>query len=331
MISSNSSFTGSGRNPITPYHTFSSFISNSNPACSENPTQDKSFFNVNCSYSSGSHTFIDCSWDNKDSGTNGYGIYYVLPSSDSASSLTVTHCSFIHCHASGGVGGGGVFAQCVGSASVCDSNFYDCSCGSYDYMEGGGVLLNYIAVKPQIVHCTLFLCSSPDDGGGCGIWCSNSSLPYAVDSCRFIHCKGTHQTSSQGGGIVIGWNTDFITCTNSLFCACSAPTEGGGVWINHPPQTDLHPITFCFFCENIAGQGKDVLLRNFQMTPQPITYSFSCESENGKVSGGSDYWLPQTNTIIKVFVSLSSTADKISIHTNMDDDTDVYFLSLLDN
>ena len=217
----------------------------------------------------------------------------MLPSPDSGSSLTVTRCSFVHCHASGSVGGGGVFAQRVGSASVCDSYFYDCSCGTSDYMEGGGVLLNYIAVKPSIARSMFVLCQSSDDAAGCGIWCSNASLPYAVDSCQYFKCEGLSESGSEGGGIMLWSNTDFVTCTNSLFYACKAKSRGGAICISYVSRPIFKPITFCFFKENKSDKGRDVYFQDFPSTPLAITHSFSFEAASGRVFGRSDDWLPQ--------------------------------------
>ena len=144
---------------------------------------------------------------------------------------------------------------------------------------------------PLIQYCSFVSCFSGDDGGGCGIWYSYSSITYVVDSCRFIKCKGIADDNSEGGGIMMYGNNEFITFTNSLFYACSAPVNAGGAYLQKCGPI-VKPIKFCFFRDNKSNGARDLKFSLFDTTPQPITHSFSYESDGGKVVGGSDSWLP---------------------------------------
>ena len=280
------------RNYSSSHFASSSFSSHSNSACSTSPIEDQQFSNENCTYSSGSHRFIDCSWNNTGRINTGCAIYFVRTTTDSTASLSVTRCSFFHCHSSGNVGGGGICVNQIGSAHIFESVFFDCSCGSYNSLEGGGVMLSSIYTQPFVQTCIFISCVTCDDGGGCSVYYSNSSLTYVINSCIYITCKGTYKTSSGGGGICIYANKHFITCTNCLFYACDAPNQGGGIWIDLPSGTTMKPITFCFFRENKSGKGRDIYFFNFGSSVRAIIQCFSFESTTGRVFGGQDTWLP---------------------------------------
>ena len=292
FTSSNSSFCGSVRQSSILRSYYFSSISNDN--CPASPVTNTNFTNKKCSYSSGGHSFTNCSWNNNGLSSSGGAIHLRCASSQPLISLTVDYCSFFHCHETGEVGGGAIYAEFIGSGTVQNSFFYDCKCGwNTTGPEGAGVLLDYIHTLPLIRCCSFISCTTADDGGGCGIWHSHSSITYAVDSCRFIKCTGTHESNSKGGGIMIYSNSDFITCRNCLFYACETNDQGGGIYITHQSGTSVQPISFSFFRDNQSGEGRDIYLYQFDDTPQPILFSFSYESENGKVSPRSDTWLPQ--------------------------------------
>ena len=278
FISSNSSFTACVNFHFSTQTINTDFHSNDNSDSPDNSIQGQSFVSQNCTRTSGTHTFIECSWDNEDSGQNGCGIYYVLSSPDSTSSLTVRKCAFSNCHSSGSVAGGAIYACNISSAYLYDSFFFQCSCGTSNYMEGGGVLLGCMQFQPFIRGCLFLCCTSPDDGAGYSVWYSNSATACAIDSCRFIRCKGTDPSQSEGGGVILCSNTDFITCTNCLFCACEAQVQGGGIYLSCPSGATVTPITFCFFRENKSNAGRDVHLRVFPSDEEAIAHSFSSES-----------------------------------------------------
>ena len=272
----------------------SKYLENTNTNCLPSIIVDKTFPNQKCDDKSVSHSFIHCSWNNNGLTSGGGAVHIVFTSSYSSLSLTVDDCSFLHCHETGSVDGGAIYAQRIDAATVKKSFFYDCECGlSTTGPEGGGIILNYIRTLPLIKSCVFVSCMTADDGGGCGIYYSYSTLTYAIDSCRCIKCKGSRITSNQGGGICLSLNYDYLACTNCLLYACEAKSQGGGVWIGHPTGTTVKPITFCFFRGNTAGEGRDVYFYQLPTTPQAIIQSFSYESENVRVSGGSDNWLPQ--------------------------------------
>ena len=265
----------------------------SNDECSNSKIEGKPFTQQKCSDNTSSHSFTHCSWNNNGLTSNGGAIHLRCDSSQPLISLTVDDCTFLHCYETGEVGGGAIYAEFIGSATVKNSFFYDCKCGwNTTGPEGAGALLDYIHSLPFIQCCSFISCTTGDDGGGCGIWYSHSVITYVVDSCRFISCKGTHQTSSQGGGIMIYGNNDFIACTNCLLYACETKYRGGGIYISYPSETTVQPITFCFFQGNKSGKGRDICFEKFSSTPQAITHSFSFEAATGRVFGGSDNWLP---------------------------------------
>ena len=284
----------------------SSMISNDD--CPASPVTNTKFTNKKCNSFSGSHSFIHCSWDNSGLTSNGGAIHCAF-SDDTQKpsiSLTIEQCIFSHCHeTSTECGGGAVSAEYISAARIESSYFYDCECGANSSLaNGGGVLLNYLYSYPSIRRCSFLSCVSGDDGGGCGIWYCNSSVMYVVDSCRFIQCSAVDASSSAGGGLMIAWNEDSVTITNCLFYSCSclgAIWGGGGIWINRPSNTDVSPITFSFFCQNIAEKGRDVLLVSFPSSPQAIIHSFSFEAQSGRLEGGPDDWLPLAS--LGLFVS----------------------------
>ena len=255
--------------------------------------KDKPFTQQKCSNNSTSHSFIHCSWDNSGLVSNGGAIHLCCDSSQPLISLTVDECTFQHCYETSSDGAGAVYAQNIGISIVENSFFYDCKCATNTlFPEGAGVLFNYIRTSP-LIKLTFFLsCITGDDGGGCGIWYSNSSITYVVDSCRFIKCKGTTDNGCQGGGIIIAHCTTFIACTNCLLCACEAKHQGGGIWIMCPTGAPISPITFCFFHENQSDNGRDVYFQDFDSVLPAIAHSFSFESTSGRVGAQSDDWLP---------------------------------------
>ena len=267
----------------------------SNDECSNSKIEGKPFTQQKCSDNTSSHSFTHCSWNNNGLTSNGGAIHLRCDSSQPLISLTVDDCTFLHCYETNGVGGGGVYAENIGSAVVTNSFFSDCQCAQNTTgPEGAGVLLDFINTLPSIKCCDFVSCITGDDGGGCGIWYSHSSITYAVDSCNYIKCKGTKPADSEGAGVILHANSDFLTCTNCLFYACDAPFNGGGVSLSFPSGASLQPLTFCFFRENLSQGFRDVYLRQFPSSPPAIAYSFSCEYESGKVGGGEDDWLPQS-------------------------------------
>ena len=288
-LSSNSSFTECVRNTHSLVSSYHPPISNN--VCPASPVQDQTFIKYKCDGGSGTHSFKHCSWDNNGLTSAGGAIHIVFSESQSSISLSVSQCIFLHCHETS-TDGGAVYARNIASASVSDSLFFDCECGTQVGKEGGGICLNGMSEQPLIKLCSFVSCMSADDGGGCGIYTSKCNMNYAINSCCFIKCKSTHRSNGEGGGICIYTNKHFITCTNCLLRACETLYQGGGIWMDFPSSTTLKPITFCFFQENKAGSGIDVFLRGFSSSSQAIIHSFSFESSTGRVKGGSDDWLP---------------------------------------
>ena len=278
----------------------SSLLIPTNDECPNSPVTSQSFRPKKCSYNAGSHSFTNCSWDNTDLSSNGGAIHYRLTSATkSYASLTVDKCTFLHCKEAETVDGGAIYAAYIGTVSVTASLFYDCKSGTGQIgAEGGGICCYYIAVLPLIRTCTFLFCTTGDDGGGCGIWLSNASSVYVINSCRFLKCKGTHVDNSQGGGIMLSFNEVFVTITNCLLCACETKYQGGGVLITQPSDTSLQPLTFCFFHDNKSPIGKDVCFYEYNGNIQLILYSFSSDAAAGRVDGGPDNWLPHTCTLI---------------------------------
>ena len=268
FISSNSSFTECKTNHLSGHSFFSSFSSHRNSACSPSPIEDQQVSNENCTYYSGSHTFINCSWDNAESINTGCAIYFLLYSPDSSASLNIKRCSFFHCHSSGTVAGGAIHVQYIHSITISASVFYDCSCGSYESFEGGAILLSYINSQTSIKDCLFLFCESPDDGGACGIYYCDSSLLYTVDSCCYIQCKGIEDGNSQGGGIMFFQNPGNQASTNCLFSKLEA-YYGGAIYLNLPNYIpNSFPVKFCFFNKNsklTTGYGNDACF--YELTP----------------------------------------------------------------
>ena len=269
----------------------------------DSPVTSQTFNSKKCSFSSGSHAFTTCSWDNNGLTSKGGAIHIAFSDSRPSLTLTIDKCTFLHCHEPGTVDGGAVHARYIGAASVSDSFFYDCACGSNTGHEGAGICFDAISQQPSIIRCTFISCTTADDGGGCGVWFSKADSVYALASCVCIECKGTHVDNSQGGGIMIAHNTDPITCTNCLLSACETKCQGGGIWINYPTGKSIKAMTFCFFHENKSPSGKDICFFEYSRNTQPILYSFSSNRASGRVDGGPDTWLPRANMNHKVTAS----------------------------
>ena len=221
FTSSNSSFSECVRNSHSRlFHLHSLYL---NELCSQPSISDQNFIKQKCSDALNSHSFIHCSWDNTALASKGGAIHFVLTdgTKQPSASLTVDKCTFLHCHETDN-DGSAVHARYIGTASVSDSFFYDCKCGSNPGQEGAGVCFVYLSRKPSITRCSFVSGVSADDAGGCSIWYSSSSVAYAIDSVRCINCKGTSQSSSEGGGIYLYKNDNFMTCTNSLFTDCNS-------------------------------------------------------------------------------------------------------------
>ena len=278
ITSSNSSFTECVRYSYNFLSSHPPFITNN--ACPASPVQDQAFIKYKCDSGSGTHSFKHCSWDNSGLASNGGAIHLVYSSPQSSISLTVEHCIFLHCHETGTVDGGAIYVKYINTASVSNSFFYDCECGTAPGQEGGGICYSYLSTNPSIARCSFISCVSADDGGGCGIWLSNASSVYAINSCRFLKCKGLSETGSEGGGSLLYKNENFITFSNCLFSDCSAPVNAGGVCIYSLSGTTVKPIKFCFFHENKSNGFRDATFYYFDDSPQIITYSFSTASSN---------------------------------------------------
>ena len=286
-----------------------------------------------CDDTSISHSFRQCFWDNRGLSSNGGAIHFILTKeTQQSSSLTVSGCEFLHCKESGSVLGGAVYAEYISYATVSDSFFYDCECGwSTAGPEGAGILLNYISTQPLIQSCSFVSCRSDDDGGGCSIYFSFSSLVYVVHACSYIHCKGTHLTSSQGGGVMLYGNAESYGCTDCLFCNSQA-LYGAGLYLyllNYDERTYL--VRFCFFKNNSVwtnGYGNDVALDCYTPTNNTALFEHCFSTTASKRIGylnntpwdATDVnWLPQTNANIIMFNSPTATnyTSTIQIHMSV--------------
>ena len=267
----------------------------SNVACPDSSVEDQNFVNNKCDGGSGTFSFKHCSWNNSGLSSHGGAIHLVYSSPQSSISLTIVDCSFLHCHETGDVGGGAISAKCIGTATVNNSLFYDCRCGmTPTWEDGAGILFYYIYTLPLIKYSSFVSCISSDDGGGCGIWYGNSSVNYAVDSCHFIKCKGTHATSSEGGAVIIFQNQMHIGLSNSLLHDNHA-FYGGALDLCDSSLSDFnHPVIFSFFNRNSVpsnGFGNDVYLSG-PLPKHPLLHCFSTPSLV-RVYNGNDDWLPQ--------------------------------------
>ena len=263
----------------------SHFIS-SNNNCPDSPVHDQTLIDYKCDCGSGTHSFKHCSWDNSPRSSNGGAIHYVLTAQtkQTSASLTVENCVFLHCHETGTIAGGAIYTNYIGSASISDSYFYDCECGSStDGPDGAGVLLNHLHTLPLIKSCSFVSCVSGDDGGGCGIWNCGSFLNYALDSCSFIKCKGTDIESAQGGAVIFYNNTGARACTNCIF-SNSEGYYGGALYLHcFSYLTSTPPASFCFFNKNsvlTSGYGNDVGIENCLVSNASVLFQHCVSTSN---------------------------------------------------
>ena len=302
----------------------SNHFSLSNAACPSSPVENKNFIKYKCDGGSGAHLFKHCSWNNIGLSSNGGAIHCVLTerTKQPSASLTVDKCTFLHCHETGTVDGGAIHARYIGTASVSDSFFYDCECGSSSGQEGAGVCYAYLSTNPSISRCLFVCCTSLDDGGGCGIWYSHSRTPYAIDSCSFLECKGLSADGSEGGGMYLYRNYDFIICTNCFFAFCSTPFHGGGIAISYVSSSTITPLTFCYFHMNTAGDVNDIffyytptlyedILNSFSTsTPHRICYVANEDDwKNSDAYHYEDNWLPQANINTQLKATVGRTSE----------------------
>ena len=300
------------RNSYTLLSSHHSLISN--VACPDSPVQNQNFFKQKYDTGSGTHSFTRCSWDNSGLTSGGGAIHIVFSESHSSISLTVDDCNFLHCKESNSVGGGAISIKYIGSADIENSVFYDCECGiSSDGPESAGILLLYLYSYPLIKSCSFISCTTGDDSGGCGIYCSNSTSPYAIDSCRFIKCKGTDTSSSEGGGAAIGENFMHVGVSNSLFNENHAVFGGAvEIWEDYLSSFQ-YPFKFCFFNNNTATKGNDIC---FASTPAqyPFLHCLSTTASS-RVYNGDDNWL--THACNKVSCQGVKTIEGIPLLTSL--------------
>ena len=295
-------------------YTLSSYIhpSISNVVCPGSPIEDQSFVAYKCDSGSGTHSFTSCSWNNNGLSSNGGASHLIYTSPHPSISLTVNQSTFLHCHETGAVDGGAIYVKDINTASVSNSFFYDCECGSNIGHEGGGLCYAYLSSNPSIVRCTFIYCVSADDGGGCAIWHSQSQTSNAVDSIHCINFKGLSETGSEGGGIYIYGNNKYITCTNCLFAECSTKYVGGALVLSKSAAT-TEPLMFCFFHNSATKYGNDIFYYYSPTLTTYILYSLSTSPPHRicYVLKESDWttpqqfkydddWLPQANINAKL-------------------------------
>ena len=162
-----------------------------------------------------------------------------------------------------------------------------------------------LSIHPLIKSCLFLSCTSGDDGGGCGIYYSQSSLLYAVDSCRCIKCKGIASPNNEGGGMCLSGNDNFISCTNCLLYACEAPSNAGGIFLDCNYATNEKKITFCFFTENKSDGAIDVCVWRQSQNFVPLSHCFTTSTGKtvGEYENTKDHsdWLPH-GYIIFLFI-----------------------------
>ena len=93
-----------------------------------------------------------------------------------------------------------------------------------------------------------------------------SGVDHPVRECRFISCvaigkqTGSQTNEADGGGLVF-WENDYtLGISNSLFAKCESKKRAGGSFVVVKSSSFSNVIRFCFYCENIAPQGRNALI-----------------------------------------------------------------------
>ena len=160
-------------------------------------------------------------------------------------------------------------------------------------------------------------CVAGGDAGGLYLIRTNGgtngeNLP--VRECRFISCvahgkvSGSQTNDADGGGLIY-WSNDYtFGICNALFARCESKLRAGGTYVTINSDHFDGIIRFCFYCENIAQNGRNAFLGFNGTNGQPWSIIFfhsytsdrdltnSLLPNDPALSSTSNNWLPSGTT-----------------------------------
>ena len=247
--------------------------------------------------------FTSCTFNTR--GSCGGAIYFT----GSGASLTVTDSVFNKCNSTSDHGGAIYCGNC-GKVSIMKSAFIVCA--SPVVCFGGGIYVIGASAVPEITVNNFISCEAGQDGGGLYLiqiegGTNGANLP--VRNCKFIGCIANGillngDNDADAGGLLY-WQSDYtLGISNSVFAKCESKKRCGGSSIIISKPSFSNVIRFCFYCENIAPQGRNALVHfsptNWEPWDIVFFHSFTSDSSltNSLVlnlpaaSEVNDDWLP---------------------------------------
>ena len=176
-----------------------------------------------------------------------------------------------------------------------------------------------ISTKPFIQECNFISCSANDDGGGLSIWQSSGVEQVVCKDSFFVNCDGGDD--GDGGGFALWWNSAMLPASNIVFSFNKAK-DGGAYSTDFKSSNPKFPLLFCFFHCNTAPNGNDIYINELpSYCPCLLCFTTSPSKQIGyydgnRLTSAERDWLPQTNSIIKVFDPRTIT-NQISILKNV--------------
>eukprot|EP00770_Monocercomonoides_exilis_P000664 MONOS_655.1-p1 / transcript=MONOS_655.1 / gene=MONOS_655 / organism=Monocercomonoides_exilis_PA203 / gene_product=unspecified product / transcript_product=unspecified product / location=Mono_scaffold00011:34518-41753(-) / protein_length=2411 / sequence_SO=supercontig / SO=protein_coding / is_pseudo=false len=180
---------------------------------------------------------------------------------NSASMLNLSNCFFQSDIAEHGRGGA-IYAGTISNIFITDSTFQLCKAPDGNYDEAGGaVCLTYPQTTYVFSNDSIESCFTGNDGGGMSIDRKTTITGNdIIKDCSIVNCSTSNDNSPYGGGFHIWRMSVLPLITNCLFVKNFARDGGGGICLYVYTQQTECILFFCFFHENVASRGCDVLL-----------------------------------------------------------------------
>ena len=273
------------RNHSPSFPFFSSLLPNTSPhTCRENCSFTDSHLTLESSATFTSCVFSKCEAD------YGGGLY----TNQVDSTLQVTSCYFVNCHAEEDYGGG-IATEYLANVYISFSSFINChGRNKSDPNSGGGaVYLNTTYQCHQIHNCEFLQCYAGADGGA--VHLRNCEVPDTdgFADTRFIACKTLYEVHNVEGGAVQSWIVA-VTCyfSNCLVTNCHS-YQGGGLFLQVKENYGTKIASFCLFSDNTASEyGNDLYFSG--SLNEPLLHCLSLTRSNRIYpTNNDDNWLPQ--------------------------------------
>ena len=242
-------------------------------------------------------TFTSCTFNSE--GPSGGAISFT----GSGASLTVTDSLFNKCNATTG-NGGAIYCHNCGKVSIQTSSLIECS--ALEYSLGGGIFIEGASVLPEITTNNFISCTGGEDTGGVDlrrVTGDNDGANLPVRECRFIGCVAygkmadTTANNADSGGLEF-WLNDFtLGISESIFLKCESKFRAGAVGLVLNSSRFDYVIRYCFFSENTAQKGNNVLVEFVDSTESlwdaVFLHSFTSDNDrsNSLVSTYDDSWI----------------------------------------